>query len=344
MALCPFLFVGCWNSPYNKNATGDPFFKRVVAAINKEAGISRLVLGGDNIYPEKVKAQGQEKKKKVYYVDKLIEGIRDITVPTIYAALGNHNIDQGDIEAYELNPKVGSRMYAPYKPAPASAGGGAGGAGGGGARWIMPDYNYVIPFTDYNLVVIDTNAVEDEDRLEALRLFLENTLAAMDKPYFLVQHEPFFSIRKNDVEYGEEIHGSMTPAALLDAFTRKDALQNHKKILDTIIASGHLPTAILCADTHNYQHGVITYRGTAFNQYVVGTGGASPDPLPDNSEGGVFTIGELTYVVKDTKSAYGYLRINDDVPIFKKVSDWSGGARTRRRRRRSRRRSRRSIR
>ena len=179
MALCPFLFVGCWNSPYNKNAMGNPFFKKVVVAINKEPGISTLVLGGDNIYPEKVG------KKKTYLLDKLRKGITDINITRIYAALGNHNIEDGAIEAYELNPKSDPYMYEAYTAAPVAA--------SEHAPWIMPDYNYVIPFTDYNLVVIDTNAMEDPARLDILQQFLQTTLATLDKPYFLVQYESYGS-------------------------------------------------------------------------------------------------------------------------------------------------------
>lgn len=303
----PFLFVGCWNNPYNRAV------EKVIDAINADP-IPTLVLGGDNIYPEKIPDLSGGKAKKAYNIAKLVDGIAKIEGKKIYAALGNHNIDVAAIEAYELNDEP-AYMYAPYKM-----------SSGPKAPWIMPDYNYVIPFTGYNLVVIDTNAVGDQARLSVLLDWLRGVIQR--GPYFLVQHEPYISVRENKKAKGQ---------------IKVSALTNYNLLLDVIVTNP--PMAVLCADTHNYQHGEITYNGVTIPQYTVGTGGAEPDPFPAGYAVPVEPFNKvpgISYKLLEISSMYGYLRVTDGPRFeFVPVSPWSGGYRRTRKNRRKKRGSRR---
>jgi hypothetical protein len=305
----PFLFVGCWNNPYNRAV------ERVIDAINADP-IPTLVLGGDNIYPEKIPDPSGGKDKKKYNIAKLVAGIATIKGKKIYAALGNHNIDVAAVEAYELNDKP-AYMYAPYK---------MGSGSGPRAPWIMPDYNYVVPFTGYNLVVIDTNAVEYPERLSVLLDWLRGVIEGA--PYFLVQHEPYVSIRENKKAKGQIKVGALT---------------NYNLLLDVIVTKP--PMAILCADTHNYQYGTLTYNDVTIPQYIVGTGGAEPDSFPAGYGVPAEPFNEVpgvSYKLLEISSMYGYLRVTDGPRFeFVPVSPWSGGYRRTRKNRRKKRGSRR---
>jgi hypothetical protein len=153
------------------------------------------------------------------------------------------------------------------------------------------------------------------------------TLSA-DQHYFVVQHEPYFTARfkKEKDNFG--------------------ALVNADPFLDIMFARP--PIAVLCADTHHYQHATIQQKegGNIIHQFIVGTGGANHDPHAKR-----FIAPELlnykylfTRVNPESESVngFGFLRINGIDPSnpddfkFIKVCDWPlrGGAHRRRSRRR----------
>lgn len=100
------------------------------------------------------------------------------------------------------------------------------------------------------------------------------------------------------------------------------------------------PVAVLCADTHNYQVGVITYGGKTIQQIIVGTRGATHDPI--EGEDRAFSVGDqLQYRLTENIEGLGCLRVTGlDEYEFVRVAGWSGGKR-RTRRRHSRNKSRR---
>lgn len=181
----------------------------------------------------------------------------------------------------------------------------------------LPNNYYACDFSDgYSIVVIDTNLVE-KDRETAFRNMLKwlTTTVSNGRPYFLIQHEPILAFSK------------MKGVAMKIAELKKAG-----NILDAIAA--HPPIAILCADTHNYQHGTIQKAGgPQIPQYVVGTGGAMPDKMynPEGApfiavEGGAkYTSGDITYTydarrgpidqenIRDPRTGYGYLSIRKSI-------------------------------
>ena len=255
-------------------------FKAVVAAINADPA-PILVIGGDNIYPLKDKVT----KNKVYDIAALKDGISLIHKEQVYAALGNHNVEVPAITTYEIDSGL---VRAP---------------------------NYIKEFDDFRLVVIDTNNI---DGAAAWLAPLLETAAA--KPYFLVQHEPYISIRKQK-ESDEP---------------RVDVLPGYEKLLSILVKAP--PKAILCADTHNFQHGIVSFAGhEGIHQYTVGTGGAILDPLPPVIQREPYEkTADLSYQIVETAPGYGYLRVDAaGVCRFVPVATTSGGRRRTRVRRSS---------
>jgi len=160
--LLPFLFMGCWNKK------GEP--RASVATAIRANPINTLVLGGDNIYPEKIQNANTKVITKVYSPETLMEGIRMLHGKTIYTALGNHNVGDA-ILPIQRSLNV----------------------------WTMPDRYYSVNFRDLSLVVIDSNLIIT-DKYGAMKEWLSETIARLKearKRYYYVQHDPFISFKKN---------------------------------------------------------------------------------------------------------------------------------------------------
>ena len=161
--LLPFLFMGCWNKKGEPSAS--------VARAITENPITTLVLGGDNIYPEK-QQNGNDPTKftKVYSLETLTEGIHMLHGKTIYTALGNHNV----VDAI-LPTQLGLK------------------------EWTIPNRYYSVNFRDLTLVVIDSNLVTT-DEYGSMKDWLSGIIAILKeagKRYYYVQHDPFLSFKKN---------------------------------------------------------------------------------------------------------------------------------------------------
>jgi hypothetical protein len=182
--------------------------------------------------------------------------------------------------------------------------------------WTLPRRHYAARFADnYALVVLNNNIMHlPESELQTMLDWFRDVqaeLARTGTQYYLVQHVPLVSFKKGAVQtlpFGDRVVAALT----------------------------HMPIAVLCADTHNYQYGRIVLRdGRILHQYVVGTGGARPDTLM-HADGDTYDLGYGTYTMVASRQAYGYLRVDVGGAEFIHVLDWeaSGGKRTRRRTRR----------
>lgn len=164
--------MGCWN----RNGCDDPTSGQVAVAnkITQEPADRLLVLGGDNVYPDKDPVT----KRKAYSLDKLNAGIACLSARRILAALGNHNIADDRVRSAELADP----------------------------RLFIPNTYYAALFTDGTaLVVLDSNLLdaeptpESQDMLRwlgALLRFLQRT----GHPYILVQHHPILSFKKAKIQ------------------------------------------------------------------------------------------------------------------------------------------------
>ncbi len=266
--LHPFLFMGCWNK------AGAP--RDAVSAAIQADEVETLILGGDNIYPEKIQRPNGS-KNSVYDKALLDDGLARINKKTIYAALGNHNVFNSEIERYELE-----------------------------LPWILPGSYYAIEFADNcAIVVLNTNLVDNPDFMLMMEWFsaTQKELQTKGMPYYLIQHEPYISFKKKKIQM----------------------LVRAPEILANIT---YPPIAILCADTHNYQKGTITYGGMSIPQIIVGTGGAHPDnvTVPVETE---HEAEGVHYKMEEHMPGYGYLRVNVGSTEFVKIMDWptEGGKR-----------------
>lgn len=261
--LLPFLFMGCWNE--------DDTPRVDVTKAMMENPIKTVVLGGDNVYPQKMRIGKATDFTKVYSQKTLMNGIHMLHGKDIYTALGNHNVG-GPM----LNTQLGLK------------------------DWTIPSRYYSINFTDYSLVVIDSNLIDDEIEFNTMNKWLEETVNKLQRDrreYYYVQHDPFISFGKKSPIVFPKI----------------------KEILGVL--AKYPPIAILCADTHNYQKGTLQIGDILIHQYVVGTGGAHPDYVKGKN-GNTYTDMDITYTMETHIPGYGYLEINSDSTNFIKVSDW----------------------
>ena len=131
--------------------------------------------------------------------------------------------------------------------------------------------------------------------------------------YFVVQHDPYFTARNKGI----------------------GGLVNADPFLDIMFARP--PIAILCADTHHYQHATIQRVDDPtriLHQFIVGTAGANHDL---HKPGFTYEVMYEKYVYTQVNivEGFGFLRINAADPAafdFIHVANWSGGTRRRRRR------------
>lgn len=288
--LYPFLFMGCWNKEgAERNA--------VLAAIKKEPGEPLLVLGGDNAYPDKGKGKGPDKGKHFLYSE-VKAGIR-LLPDRLLVALGNHNVDPHPVAGAPEGStilNVERDLFGPALPSP---------------------YYCVVCKDKRALVIVDTNLLAEDAEKDTMLDWLEKTLARLKKSghtYYLVQHEPFFSLKPPK-----------------KAGLRVTQVHNGTDLLDRMAA--YPPIAVLCADTHNYQEWDLTYGDMTVRQIVVGTGGASPDPVPElrdmpanySAEGTPFSS-----IRNRTKGhrilGYGFYRLDSDLEsAFHLVRPWPPG-------------------
>jgi len=258
--------MGCWNEVAPSFAA-----RNAVAAAIQSNPIETLILGGDNVYPKKVRIG--DKKHKTYSLNVLNEGMRLYDGKRIHIALGNHNVYNPDIKHRVLelaHMKEGTTYYCKK-------------------------------FKDNcAIVVIDTNLVENMADFAKMAAWITETihmLRSAHMPYYLIQHEPFFSYKKgeaNELKYGVDI-------------------------LRIIVA--YPPVLVLCADTHNYQENMITVGGVKIKQIVAGTGGAHHDLLGDTSS--KIDHADIQYTIENHIPGFGYL----EVPAlgaheFKFVAPW----------------------
>jgi hypothetical protein len=169
----PFLFVGCWNKGSTSQDRVQQRMKNYIAA----AAIypKALILGGDNIYPDKVTTTPGHPPRKVYARSKLLDGYRkmeSLNVP-LYVALGNHNVISSEILETEMK-----------------------------LPWTIPSNYYCIRFApdpSIQIIVLDTNlytttktaneARKQEDWLETI---LQET---PQRRTIIVQHEPLLALK-----------------------------------------------------------------------------------------------------------------------------------------------------
>jgi hypothetical protein len=291
--LYPFSFVGCWNKPMpGIPLKGQP--RRVVASALLAAQKSPdevVILGGDNIY-----AVEGDKAKRHNEAD-FVDGAAPFEEANVFTAVGNHNLgpfaDTGKSKVRVMAEEYG------WLPSAAES-------------------YYRVPFEEADVIVLDTNQNGPAQSAWFMGQVME--LAATGKPWWLVQHEPFASIKK--------IKAGKPKTHILDA-----------KYVNGILPFVALypPLGILCADTHNYQAGrLVMGGGVEIPQWVVGTGGGIPDRITGADVaalGGGIQSPLFYYAVDAVAPDFGFARVTGPGAVtFISVMPWpeqEGGARAR---------------
>jgi hypothetical protein len=163
---------------------------------------------------------------------------------------------------------------------------------------------FVREFDDCDIVVLDTNQMEAYEPMLAWMVECLARLKTARRPYYLIQHEPFASYKKG----------------------KRTVLVNGAPFLRALAA--YPPIAVLCADTHNFQAGFLYVGRTAIPQLIVGSGGASPDPILTDTDTPIAIDEDIRYEFYKHVPGYGYLRVVRPAKFqFVPVLDWeaSGG-------------------
>lgn len=277
-----FLFVGCWNK--NGCRIKDSPQTRVAEAISHESPSLFLVLGGDNVYPDK--------PTKTYNFTKVRNGLACFKQGnrSVLSSLGNHNIK--DSAVFEEEMRLGHEK-----------------------EWFLPNRYYTVEYSNKKaIVVLDSNLFDEGDDTSEMIRWLRTILQYFRSHginYYLVQHHPVISYKKSKLY----------------------VLPDYEILLEILVS--HKPIMILVADTHNYQKGVITYKGQAFTQIVSGTGGADLDSLESLKEGKTTEAFSGTYEVRseDAAVSWGYQRIRGSDSEFVEVEKGFAGGRRKQTRR-----------
>jgi hypothetical protein len=298
--LFPFVFVGCWNQPGVNDSEKVP--RDIVAEVVRGmSDIKYIVLGGDNVYP-------RPNVKKIHdpaVFDKVLE----LYGPPgrIIAAFGNHNVDtlEHQLDIFGLK-ETGTYYQREFE---------------GNIHMLVLDTNIVLNKPTPDAPATNATAAA-QSAYEKMCKWFADTVRELPAghQYFVVQHEPYFTAR---FKKGSDIFGSLI---------------NADPLLDTMFS--RLPIAVLCADTHHYQHAIIQQAtdGPAIHQFIVGTGGANPDAHAVEFRETRKERDKYLYTQLAVDPGYGFLRIDKDKkdtdPIkfrFVKVLDWpaasKGGAR-----------------
>jgi hypothetical protein len=171
-ALFPFFFVGCWNK-------GSESQKRVTDAMRDLVPVAKpqaIILGGDNIYPEKSRTPSRSKRYSQTRLEEGAASMLALGLPT-YVSLGNHNVADPAILRAELED----------------------------IPWTLPHNYYCIRSTAQpgtQIVIIDTNLYQDnEPHTVVARARQEEWLNHILADYagnesLIVQHQPIFGYKK----------------------------------------------------------------------------------------------------------------------------------------------------
>lgn len=313
-----FIFFGCWN--YIDLTVEIPPRDRVLQMIKKNSSdIESIIIAGDNWYPTKnteietqvetetkVKVKTKIKPKIKKYLNCVLESgfklLSDIN-KKVYFAIGNHDIKK----IPEKEPCFLLKKQLEIK----------------NKNFIYPSINYyssnsrrlssdklsipsflskierepVIQIINGNhFLFIDTDILQD-NYLDYLKKIIniiknKNEYKIKDKDIentkllFIVGHDPFFVCRKK----GDQ-KVIKTLIKTINDFIKK--LKNYNVIY-------------LCADTHNFQIGILN---NTIPMIIAGTGGASLDELCFDDKNKLNTInGSDSYYYYNVKE-YGYLKI-----------------------------------
>lgn len=307
-----FVHFGCWNR-FNV----DSGFQTVIPKLNNfindpNKSTDFVLIAGDNYYPEKTKDKGS--KKKIIHADLLKSGFDSLpTTIDVHIIMGNHDMETGDqmfvpsergldtakacliteLERSHMNDsnhkKQTLNVYNTF-------------------MWKGDTAIVMFDTTIYDLLGANTESVEcyrpffngiaakeivdngitakeivDEQENHIL-LFLNQNKSKI-KHVVLVGHYPIVSV-KGKIDEATGKTKNKIECCLFSGFLEKIHRTCHH-----VRGKSSPEYHYLCADVHMYQRGTVNleFPGNPIHQmtikqYVVGTGGADLDDLPDTTK------------------------------------------------------------
>lgn len=284
-----FIHFGCWNN-LNKKGNLQNVMNSLNNYLEQQSDVKLIIVSGDNYYPDKKKIDN-DKKKKIIFTNKLIEGFnllpKNIEIDMI---LGNHDLENdptgqelfvndngneypenGTCEITKLekmaskqNPNINYNLFK--------------------SRMLTP--NTLILLIDSSMYYNDADVSEflpcydvfserSHGSLENLRnhqnQFIYDTISQHPniKNLILVGHHPItgFKMKKGKNKLMNDI---------------PNFYEVLKNIYDITSSNNDIKYYYLCADYHSYQSGNISLdfnNGTKMEilQYICGTGGTELD-------------------------------------------------------------------
>ena len=237
-------------------------------------------------------------KRKTYPVHRIGEGLACLlrdAPRTIYATLGNHNIATREILDAELAADA----------------------------WTIRKESYCLQFKDRAVLMLNSNAL-DVDKKNATKEENEAAKAVLDMLHQAVAH-----LYENHIPYILIMHHPIVSYKKLGFYV----MPRHEEVLDILVRNP--PQMVLVADTHNYQQGILEWKGVAIRQIVAGTGGAELDTMNDKE---LLKSSMLRYTLTAFAVAHGYVRvIGEDVKFVEVQNTPSPAPKKARKSRRARR-------
>lgn len=334
-----FIHFGCWNKGLctaleeaNSN-TPTTNLTRVMRQLRKNVSnqsnkkVDFVVIAGDNYYPDKKKING--KKVKTIVLKDLLSGFNCLPDNLFtFLLLGNHDIENiKNQPIFQLNKSecfiyqfqkwysenvkrnlilvakdvVSNQMH--------------------NTQIILIDSNLYDPNITKNIdcyKIIRNNANQSNasantffqnlltKQTEQVANIINNTTA---ENIIIIGHHPIVSLKMKKKSNGTAKEDPFYLLNMLELFTTPN-----KKYF------------YLCADTHLYQKGTITFSLSpnasspeiTIEQYVCGTGGANKNNSPNYSLPYTLSLTQTTYTIQESKSVNGYLYVdcNQETPTF----------------------------
>lgn len=311
-----FIHFGCWNkglcdiTQSNETSNGLTKTMKLLNKYVSENDINFVTIAGDNYYPDKNKAT----KEKTMNLENFLSGInclpKDIRK---YVLLGNHEYDN-----IKINDTINRCELLQLE------------------RENFNDKNNSIFFTDIQeikltnsiIILIDTTIYEvyeenrdidikdtcfpnafnihDENKKTLIDLIkyqtykvtkiLSENLSATN--IIIIGHHPIISIKEKEKDK-KIVEKENITEGLIMLFQNLKSLLSRKNIY------------YLCADTHNYQQGIVTIEDDLqINQYICGTGGADQDNCSKKKET-VIDKHRLRYIINECKKEFGFLDVSE---------------------------------
>jgi len=276
-----FFAFGCWNLG---GCSDNAFLNQNVNNIIRQGQFDFGLILGDNIYKNVKIEDGKKIKEKDYNINTLVDGIiciNKINVP-LYVTLGNHDVEECSILAAQLETNklpIAQRIQ-------------------NLDNWNIPSNYYMKIYnkgtTVIKLISLDSNLFDYAN----IPKEQDESIYSSCKPEDIkkIKYRNFNDMM---IQFATDIHTnnnedfiiifshvplvSLKPKKLqkLDDYVL-NILFNTIETKFKYSKSKPKDILYICADTHNYQNLEIHYNDIVIKQYVLGTGGATPDSYKDS--------------------------------------------------------------